>query len=99
MLVVTRQAEQALLIELGMTPEPAVGVRIFKDVSAPQSNGTGPHLQMALVTYAPPDDDLVVSPIGIEVFIDRDIASLVQDHVLDQETDDMGQRVLVLKAS
>jgi len=99
MLTVTRAAEQALLMELSMTPEPAVGVRIFKDTTGVQGNGSSPQLQMSLVTQAPPDDDVVLSPNGIEVFIDPDIAAMVEGQVLDQDTDERGRRVLVLKAA
>ena len=76
---------------------PGNAMRLSRQASA-GANGDRHQLAIKLhvVNVAEEGDEVVIAPSGVQLFIDRHLAPLVADRVLDSQTDDTGRWVLVL---
>ena len=102
MLTVTDDAASAMRTALQKAAmPPTAGMRISTDhaaVATPAQNGNGsatagnrPMLRLDVVTETPEDDEVVIAPGGLQVFIERDVAPLLEDKVLDGEVEPGGR--------
>lgn len=83
MLSFTPQAAESLRAVMEMAPPPVSGVRIAPAVPMDEWDASSPVLQLAAVSGADMDDELVLAGDGIPVFIEPAIAPFLQGTVLD----------------
>lgn len=83
MLSFTPQAAESLRTVMEAAPQPVVGVRIAPAVPVDEWDATSPVLQLAAVSSADMDDELVLAGDGIAVFIEPAIAPFLHGTVLD----------------
>ncbi len=97
MLVVSERAGDALWTIMATAVHPGNAMRLSRQTSA-GTNGDRHQLAIKLhiVNVAEEGDEVVVAPSGVQLFIDRHLAPLVADRILDSQTDDAGRSVLVL---
>jgi len=97
MLVVTERAGDALWTIMATAVHPGNAMRLSRQ-SSERANGDRRQLAIKLhiVNVAEEGDEIVIAPSGVQLFIDRHLAPLVANRILDSETDDTGRPVLVL---
>jgi iron-sulfur cluster assembly protein len=97
MLTVTDRAAQALRTAIDTADQPGAGMRISGASPADVPDGNRrPTLRLDVVPTAQSDCELVVAPGGVQVFIEPDVASLLEDRTLDSSVDENGHAAFVV---
>ena len=91
MLTLTPVASQAIREITSQTEDPDAGIRISTGADTPQ----GTALELSLVEEPEPEDEKVDED-GATVYLEPDVAGLLEDKVLDAEVDE-GQVTFLLR--
>lgn len=100
MLTVTNDAATAMRLALQRADMPeSSGLRISADREADvEENGSRPMLRLDVATGNQLDDEVVVAPGGLQVFIEPEVAPLLEDKVLDGTVEPGGRAAFRLIA-
>jgi Fe-S cluster assembly iron-binding protein IscA len=92
MLTVTNDAGTAMRMALERAAVPdSSGMRISADPVGVEENGSQPVLRLDVVVENQNDDEIVVAPGGVQVFIEPTVAPLLEDKVLDGVVEPSGK--------
>jgi len=93
MLTVTNDAATAMRLALQRADVPeSSGLRISADRDTDvEENGSQPMLRLDVATENEVDDEVVVAPGGLQVFIEPQVAPLLEDKVLDGMVEPSGR--------